>query len=547
MNAANRLVIRRTLGTREIRVPSFLRIEWPRLALWGGAILVGSALLLPIGYLLIRALDDGQAAWGLMFRLRTLAILGRTAWLALTVTAASAAVAVPLAWLTARTDLPLRRLWTVLTPLPLAIPSYVSAFLFASALGPRGLLQQLMARLFGIERLPDIYGFPGAFLTLTLIAYPYVLLSVRGALHRMDPALEEASRSLGHGAKATFRRVTLPQLRPALGAGCLLVALYTLRDFGAVAIMRYNTFTRAIFVQYQTFDRSTAAALALLLVGLTVLILALEARLRRRARYHSASAGATRPPVRVSLGPWRWPAFAFCAFVVLVSLGLPSGVLLFWLVRGMQAGESLAPLALATRNSVWASGVASIIIVVAALPFAILSVRHPGRATHLLERIAYSAFALPGLVVALALVFLGARYARALYQTLPMLILAYTILFLPQALGAIRASLLQVPPRLEEAARSLGRRPLQVFSSITLPLVRPGILTGASLVFLTTMIELPATLLLAPLGFKALSTQVWSAASEAFFARAAAPALMIMLVSSLPMALQLWRESEKHP
>jgi iron(III) transport system permease protein len=147
--------------------------------------------------------------------------------------------------------------------------------------------------------------------------------------------------------------------------------------------------------------------------------------------------------------------------------------------------------------------------------------------------------------VALALVFFGARYAPGLYQTLPMLIATYTILFVPQAFGTLRATLLQLSPSLEEAARSLGRRPWQVFATITLPLLRPGLLSGAALVFLTTVVELPATLLLAPLGFKTLSGMVWSAVSEAFFAQAAAPALMMVLISSVPMAVLLLRQSDK--
>jgi iron(III) transport system permease protein len=193
-------------------------------------------------------------------------------------------------------------------------------------------------------------------------------------------------------------------------------------------------------------------------------------------------------------------------------------------------------------NSLTASGVGAAITVLAALPIAILAVRRPSRLTRLLERLTYSAFALPAIAVALALVFFGINYARFFYQTFPMLILAYAILFLPQAAGALRAALLQVHPSLEEAARGLGRGPAQVFLTITAPLIRPGLAAGASLVFLTAMKELPATLILAPIGFKTLATSVWSAVSEAFFAQAAAPALLIVVVSSLSLALFSMRD-----
>jgi iron(III) transport system permease protein len=384
-------------------------------------------------------------------------------------------IAVPLAWLTTRTDLPFRRVWAVLTPLPLVIPSYVGAYLFASALGPRGLLQQGLEWIFGITRLPDLYGFPGAVLVLTLLSYPYVLLSVRVALSTMDPAIEEASRGLGQSAWATFRRVTLPLLRPALGAGGLLVALYVLRDFGAVAIMRYDTFTRVIYTAYRSFDRSQAALLALVLVALTLLFLALETRLHPRARYFQSGVGAVRPPTLVRLGAWRWPALIFCGAVVGLSVALPAGLLLYWLVRGLQAGEILPALEQATSSSMLASGAGAVTTVLAALPVALLVMRRPGRLTRLIERLTYSTFALPGIVIALALVFFGINHAPGLYQTLPLLLLAYGVLFLPQAVGAVRTSLLQIHPSYEEAARGLGRRPLSVFLTITAPLLRPGL------------------------------------------------------------------------
>ncbi|PDV98820.1 ABC transporter permease [Candidatus Chloroploca asiatica] len=516
--------------------------HWSTILLWGGALLVVAGLLLPTAYLLIRAFETSEAALQTFMRPRTWVIIGNTTGLALAVTTVSGLIAVPIAWLTVRSDLPWRRFWAVVTPLPLVIPSYVGAYLYISALGPRGALQQLLEGPFGITRLPSIYGFTGALFALTLMCYPYMLLSVRAALMRMDPSLEEASRSLGHNATTTFWRVVLPALRPALGAGGLLVALYTLRDFGAVAIMRFDTFTRVIYLQYSSFDRSQAAFFALLLIGLTLVLVAFEAQTRGVARYDQASGAVARPPTIIALGHWRWPAFAFCALIVSLSLVLPLTILFYWLVRGLLAGEQMGNLGSAVWNSLLASGGGAVVTVLAALPLAVLVVRRPGRLTALLERMAYSAFALPGIAVALALVFFGISYARGLYQTFAMLLFAYAILFLPQAFGALRTSLLQIHPGLEESARSLGYRPPQVFLRVTAPLMRPGLIAGASLVFLTAMKELPATLLLAPLGFRSLATEIWSAVSEAFFARAAAPALLIVLLSSVPMALLSMRE-----
>lgn len=507
------------------------------------ALLVVLLMVSPLVYLLLRAGQAGTHLIDLLWRPRTLLLVRNSLLLTTTVTAAAVLIALPLAWLTTRTDLPGRRIWAVLVTLPLAIPSYVGGFAVIATLGPRGALQGVLGMLFGVERLPEIYGFFGSWLTLTLLTFPYVVLSVRGAMLRLDPSLEEAARSLGYGPWTSFRRVTVPLLRPSLLAGSLLVALYTLGDFGAVSLLRYDVFTRAIYNQYRgAFDRSLAAGLALVLVLLTAVILALDARARGRARYHRSTVGVTRPPARVRLGRWRPVALAYCGLITLFTLVVPIGVIASWLVRGLRAGESFALVWTAAGNSVLVSLIAAAVAVVAAAPLALLAVRHPGRASRGFERLSYVGYALPGIVVGLALVFFGANYAPWLYQTLGMLVIAYVIRFLPQALGTMRAALLQVSPRVEEAARSLGYTPPKVWLRVTAPLTYPGILSAGVLIFLTVMKELPATLLLRPTGFDTLATQVWSATAEGFWTRAAGPALLLILLAALPMALAAWRE-----
>ena len=518
-------------------------INGPPVILWAPALVIGAFLILSPVYLAIRSLGAGYEFWDALLRVRVLEILIRTLLLVGTVTAASIVLAVPLAWLTIRTDLPLARVWGVLATLPLVIPSYVAGFAVVVALGPRGMLQGFLEGPLGIERLPDISGFPGAMLTLTLLSYPYVLLTVRAALQRLDPSLEESSRGLGYSWRATFRRVVLPLLRPSVAAGGLLVALYTLSDFGAVSLLRYETFTWAIFIQYEAaLDRTLGAAFSLVLVILALVFLGMETLTRGRSRYYRVDTGVARPPTIIPLGRWRWPATGFCVVVVTLSLALPMTVLVYWVVRGVGAGEPLLLVWDATWHSLYVAALASVAAVVAALPIAALSVRYPGLLSFLIERITYVGFALPGIAVALGLVFFGANFARFLYQNISLLILAYVILFLPAAVGSARTSFLQVNPSVEEAARSLGRPLFSVFTSVTLPLVRPGILAGAALVFLLTMKELPATLILRPIGFSTLATSIWGAASEAFFAQAAAPALLLILASSAPLAFLMLRE-----
>jgi len=514
----------------------------PPTVLWLPALLVALAMLLPLAYLVLRSAGATEEAWGLVFRLRTAQILVRTVVLVAVVTGASVALAVPLAWLTVRTDLPFRRAWAVLTVLPLVIPSYVGAFLAVSALGPKGLLQQALSVPFGVDRLPDIYGLPGAAITLSLLSYPYILLTVRGVIGNLDPALEESARSLGRSQWSTMLRVTLPQLRPAIAAGSLLVALYTLGDFGAVSLMRYETFTWAIYLQYESFDRSVAAVLSLVLVGVAFGLLLMDIYARGRLRYFRTGVGSPRLPGVIRLGRWKWAAFGFCAAVVLSALIFPMALLAYWLVRGVAAGEPLLLLWGSVGSSVYVSALAAIAASAAAIPMAVLVVRYPSIFSQVLERASFVGFALPGIVVALALVFFGINFARPLYQTSTLLVFAYVVLFFPAALGATRASMLQISPRLEDAARGLGRRQTGVIVSVTAPMMRSGVLMGAALVFLIAMKELPATLILGPLGFKTLATSIWSASSEAFFAQAAAPAITLILMSSVPLAFLLLRE-----
>ena len=489
-------------------------LDAPLVGLLG--LLVGVGAALPLGYLVWRAWELGLTeTWEVLRSARTRELLVDTLALAALVTAASNAIALPLAWLTTRTDLPGRRFWVIVTALPLAIPTYVGAFAMIGALGPRGMLQGWLER-WGVERLPSIYGFGGAFVVLTLFTYPYVLLTVRAAYRGIDPSLEEASRTLGHGSWSTFVRVVVPQLRPSIVAGSLLVALYVLSDFGAVSMLRYDTFTRAIYVQYRgALNRNSAAMLGLVLVALTIVVLAAEQRFRGREQVHRLHGGGARVAPVFALGRWRWVAAGACATLAFIALVVPLGVIAYWLWRGARVGEPILPDWSLVQNSLLASALGAVATMLAAWPVALLSVRHPGRWSRFVERLSWSGYALPGIVVALALVFFGANYLPWAYQTMVTLVFAYVVLFLPQAIGAIRASLMQVTPSMAEASHVLGVGRARTFQRVVLPLTRPGVVAAVALVFLTCMKELPATLLLAPTEFGTLATRVWGASAEA--------------------------------
>jgi iron(III) transport system permease protein len=313
-------------------------------------------------------------------------------------------------------------------------------------------------------------------------------------------------------------------------------------------MLRYDTLTRAIYVQYRGgLNRNVGAVLGLVLVILTIIVLTSEQRFRGRESLHRLHGSGARTAPLIRLGPWRWVATGACALLVTVALIVPMAVIGYWLWRGAQVGEALLPDLTLVAHSLLASSLGAALGVLAAWPIALLTVRAPGRYSRLIERLSWSGYALPGIVVALALVFFGAQRVPWAYQTLGMLVFAYMVLFLPQAIGAIRASLLQVTPSIEEASRLLGAGPLATFRRVVMPLARPGVVAGFALVFLTCMKELPATLLLAPTEFGTLATRVWTASSEAFLARAAAPALALVLLSSLPMVVLVVRETDRRP
>ncbi len=518
-----------------ISVPALLGARRPPAPMLVAGLLIGGAVTLPAVYLASVVAGDLGPALETAVSLDTLLVAARTLGLAAAVTAASIAIALPLAWLTVRTDLPGRRLWATLCTLPLVIPTYVGAYLFVAALGPNGMLQDAL----GVDSLPSIYGFSGAWLVLTLFTYPLVLLPLRSALRRIDPQLEDASRAMGRSAAATFREVVMPQLWPALAVGGLLVSLFVISDFGAVSIMRFDSFTSEIYISYRSsFDRAGTAGLGVALVALMLCLLWLTSRIRSARAVHRLGPGSARPPRTYPLGRWRVPALGLCALIVAVALLLPVGVLVYWSSKGIGGGGTSLELVGALAGNSLLTGIgAALLGAIAALVVAVLAGRYPGPLTRSVERLAHAGYALPGIVVALALVYFTTRAVPVAYQTLSLLIFALTVHYLPLGIGPIQSSLAQVSPRVEEAARGLGRRPAEVFRTITAPLVRGGILAGTTLVFLHAIKELPATLILAPIGFETLATEIWNQTSFGFYEASAIPSLILLAIAAPPLYL----------
>jgi iron(III) transport system permease protein len=484
-------------------------------------VLVVAVVVLPVGVTIAQALEGGVSA-------AVRAIDASSARALLLHSVLVAAVAAPLAgvlgvsgaWFIERTNLPGRRVWTLLAVAPLTIPLFVTSYAWASI----GTLLQ---------------GFLGAAGIIAVSYSPIVFLLVAVALRGMDPALEETARSLGLNARQTFFRVILPQLRPALLGGMLLVVLDTLVEFDAFVALKYQTFTVHIYAQYElSFSASGAAALSFFSILLCVVLLFGESRLRGGANYTRVSQGVRRPLTRYRLGRATPLVLAGFALAASIGVGVPLGTLLYWFTQSSQAGLAgasasvhyLAPAALTSL----ALGVGSALVALSfALPVAFLVVRHKGRMSTLLERATYLSFALPDLVAAIALAYAASHYAPRLYGSIVLLVLAEAMLFVPFAIVALRASIGQIEPALEDSARSLGLRPLRAFSRVTMPLARPGLVAAAVLVFAFVLGDLGTAQVLLPAGLYTLGTEFQANAATVAFAAAAPFAAALVALSML--------------
>lgn len=522
----------------------------PRLALAAG--LVALFVAVPLIYIFVRAITAEPEAWTRLFEERIWKLFANTLGLVLAVTTGAMLTGVTMAFLTERTDLPGKKIFRWMLAMPLAIPAYIGGIVHLALLRPRGgVIPKLLEDLFGQPVFtPSPLGFGGAAFILTLFMFPYVYLLSGAAFRTLHASLEEASRVFGRTPLQTLFQVTLPALRPGLTAGALLVALDILAEYGTVALLRYETFSSAIFVQLSgRYDRSAASVLSGILVILAIGILWSEIRLQGRARFTQMESN-WRPAPLMTLGKWRVPAFLLVFGVVSASLLLPVGVLLVWSVQAFLDPETMATLfhtgsqgfGTYVWNSLWSSSLAAVIAVSLSLPVGLFAVRYPNRFSKFLSRLSQVGYAIPGVVIALSLVLLVNRFLPFLYATPFIVVIAYVLRHMPQAVRASESALGQLSPSLEEASRVMGRTSLQTLWQVILPLILPGLLAGGSLVFLTSLKELPATLLLRPAGFDTLAVRVWVWAGEGFYFQAAPAALLLVIVSALPLSFLLRRE-----
>ena len=500
---------------------------------------MGLAAIAPLFVLCLRAFEaEPGAIRDLLLRQRNLELVGNTAALMVAVVAGSMVLALPTAWLSTRTNWSGRKLLALVAALPLAMPGYVLALSLLALSSPQG----PFASLFGWHP-PRVAGFWGAALALTLYNFPFVFLNVRAALQKLDLSMLEAARSLGQSPSGVFFTVVLPTLKPSLLAGALLVSLYVLGDFGVVSLMRFETLSYAVFLQYTAaFDRVYASLLALVMLFMTLGLVWGEWRILGNLRLdRSSSPRDTRP---MPLGLWAVPAIMITGTAVILAIIIPIGTLVFWWMQNDFAwpGSSLA---IAAQHTLWASVPAAILAVAGALPLAWLVRRYPSIWSTALERTAHVAYAVPPLALALGIIVLTLRFAPGFYQTLFALVTALAVHCLALALGPLRSSLMTASPQLENASRSLGENLFSTFRRVTLPLLRPGLSAGFLLALLFGVKELPITYLLSPLDFQPLALRIYGYASEALFAEAAPYALMLILTSTVLASASLLINPEK--
>jgi len=512
-----RLHLRRLEGVSGERLPVVLLVP---------AVAVSVAALIPLVYVVFITVQTGLGPVAeLIFRPRVFELFASTMALLLFAIPACVVLGVGAAWLVERTDLPGRRVWAVLLAAPLVVPAFVTSYGW-------------------ITIFPSLAGLGAGVLVATLSYFPLIYLPVVATLRRLDPALEEVAASLGRSPRRVFLGVVVPQLRlPILGGG-LLVGLHLLAEYGAFAMLRFDTFTTAIIQQYRsTFNGPAAASLASVLIVCCLALLLFENTARGDGRYARIGTGAARPQRRIRLGRRAAPTVAATAALVVLAVGVPMLSVARWLgIGGIDVWTDAHLVQALAQTAALALG-GAVLAVVLSVPLALLVVRFASRTSRALEATNYVTSALPGIVVALALATITIRLVQPLYQTVIVLLVAYVLLFLPRALINIRSGIAQVPVGLEEVAQSLGKPPAVAFLRVTARLAAPSALAGGALVFLGIVNELTATLLLGPNGTRTLTTQFWTNVNDLDYA-SAAPYALLMILLSIPMVSVLFRASQ---
>ena len=463
-------------------------------------------------------------------------LLWNTLSLALLVGVGAMLLGVSAAWWVSRRDFAGRRLAVWLMILPLTIPTYVFAHIYTSLLETDGWLGQLWHLLFPDTPIPELYNIAGVTFVLTLASFSYVFLLVRDALSRSQNDLDEAARIHGATPSQVFWKINLPLLRPAIAAGLALVVLHVLSDFGAVSMLRFQTFTLSIYLQMSgRFDYQSAAGLSMVLVSLSLTFLVLERFFRNRQRYYGGAQSRRfeAPPATgfETLMIWLW-----LGLITLFAFFLPLAWMLHWSWQAWEDDLISEEFWGYVGNSLSVSVMAASITIFVALPVALYHARAHNRLSQFYLHVSSVGFVLPGPVIALGILAFVLAQMPMIYGGLAVLVMAMVVRFLPLAIQAQEAAVQQLTPSIEQASRSLGAGTFENLRRIILPMLSSGMISAWVLVFIDTLKELPATLILRPTGFDTLPVRIWIEASEEML-ELAAPAALMLVIGTLPV---LW-------
>lgn len=489
------------------------------LATLGLAFITAVITIVPLWYLVIQSFSSGvDTVVEEIFQSRTLNLIVRSVVLTLAVTVASVVIGTFAAWVVTMTNIWGRIPLTIAFSLPLAIPSYLAGFAWVSWQ-------------------PNTAGFWGAFIVLSFACYPYVMLPVMAAMSRLDPVHEDVARAMGKKPLGIVWEIVLPQLRRPMASGGLLVALYALSDFGAVAVMRHEVFTWVIYGAYRAgFNPTRAATLSLILIAAALALTYFESIVR--GRHDVARAGAIARVRKTRLSPVAMTATTVgIAGVLLPAIGVPVVSVVSWIQRETSRAVEWSSVWQASGQSFVNGTVTALATVVMSFPVAWAAVRMKSRVARIPEFVTYLTHSLPGIVVAISVVYVGIRAARPLYQQFPMLIFGQMIIFIPVMVTSIRSALEKAPPALEDVSRSLGVANMATLLRVTLPIALPGLLAGTALTMLAAVKELPVTLLLRPTGMDTLSTRIWDYSTVSDYAAMGPYALAILVLAAVPTAL----------
>ncbi|WP_237214033.1 ABC transporter permease [Falsiroseomonas oryziterrae] len=553
-------------GSRELPPTSLPAVRRRMTPAWAWAsVLVAALIAAPIASVLVTALAPGGAAWAHLLRTVLPDLLTNSVLLAVLVGLLAASMGAISAWLVAACAFRGRGVLEVALLLPLAMPAYVCGYAYVWLLDVAGPVQSVLRDATGLRWgeywFPEIRSLPGAALMLAAVLYPYVYLLCRSAFLNQSVCLLEASRTLGHGLPRTFLHVALPMARPALAAGIALALMETLADYGTVQHFAVRTFTTGIYdAWFGLADRPAAAQLAACLMGLVALLLLLERLSRGGRRFHPTTTRS--PPLRpVVLHGWKEAAaIAACAGPVLLGFVIPAGTLLALMLQQGNPFELRRVLPFAW-NSLTLAAITAVLAVLLAALLAWAQRLHPSPVRAAANRVASLGYAIPGSVIAVgALVPFGLfdnaldAWMRATFGvstglllsgTIAALVFAYLVRFLGVGLSSVESGLTRIKPSLFSAARVLGRSPGRAVREVELPLARGALLTAAVLVFVDTMKELPATLIVRPFDFDTLAVRVYNLASDERLAEASTAALLIVVVGLLPV-VALVRAMRRH-